>query len=452
VISRGNQMQRGRVAGRGRVPGFRAFLSLTGGLALMGALITSASASDVVTINTTEQYVDPSIAAAFVTTPNLCTEPIGMQGTSPTACDALGLAAVIAATGTGPDVYFEPAGSQLQAKNAFVPNNPGSTVGATGYAPIFSQHKYDLFGDSKDIMGPYTREEHLFLIAINSITTGGGATNGQTTPGEDTLLKFLSFLLAQDQGVTTFNHAGYTFDIANLPTYQRVTGFNSGQWTTVRNWCIGYPLPVAFCDADRVQTAGLYLQLNGFADVAPSSCGPLGPADCGNRDQWVDQIVVGYVQSWESLGGDQHFVQNFRSQVGYDPTALILDASTSVYTDFRMEQSVELSGAFTTVASDPTDTIGLDNQDFVAGRQTIQQAITTESTDEFGWLYNQKQAPSIGDLVSQDVNGYFFSCLNCDNPTQNIVHVFTPLLLDLYYQPYDAGWNRVPTVTHAGVN
>jgi hypothetical protein len=420
-------------------------------VALVCALAGPAYAADNLTVNTTSAYVDPSVAAEFVTTPNLCTEPIGSQGTNPLGCGELGLRAVTAYQGnsTTGDVYWEPAGSQLQATNAFVPSNPGSTVGATGYAPIFSQHKYDLFGRSGDTMGPYTREEHLFLIAINFVTTGGGITNGQTTPGEDTLLKFVSVILAQNQGVTSFSQGGYTFNIADLPTYQRITGFTSGQWTTVRNWCVGYPFPAAFCDADRVQTASLYLELNGYA-VAPSSCGPLGAADCGNRDEWVDQAVVGYVEAWGSLGGDGHFAQNFRSQVGYDPTAAILDASTSVIADFRLEQSVELSGAFTTEATDPGDALTPgDNMDGIAGRQTFQQAITTESTADFGFLYNQANGPSIGQLVSQDVNGYFFSCLNCNNAAGND-HTFTPVKLDLAFMPYQSGWDVVPTVIHGG--
>jgi hypothetical protein len=87
--------------------------------------------------------------------------------------------------------------------------------------------------------------------------------------------------------------------------------------------------------------------------------------------------------------------------------------------------------------------------DNIAGRQTFRQTIATESLDSFGFL---RFPGSIGQMVAQDVNGYFSSCVNCDTATTealNQEHAFTPAKLDLTFMPYAAGWQTVPTVIHA---
>jgi len=153
-------------------------------------------------------------------------------------------------------------------------------------------------------------------------------------------------------------------------------------------------------------------------------------------------------------GGDLHFAQNFRSQVGYDGTALALAANTEIWGDFRLQQSVELSGAFTTEASDPGDlTTPGDNADFEAGRQTFEYAIATESLGNFGWTFSNKDSTEFGQLVSQDIEGYFFTCFNCDTPdlvASGVAHAFEPNKLDLTYMEYESGWNVVPSVIHTG--
>jgi len=429
---------------RGRI-GWRGLGWLAAALVLVPVLDGPARAGDSVTVNHSAAYVDPSIAAVFVTTPNLCDEPIGSQGTSAVACNPLGEAAVTAATGKGPDVYFEPEGSILQATNAFVPHNAGS-VGDTGYAPAFVFHKYDLFGSGHDLMGPFTREEILFLEQIP--ITGGGITNGQTTPGENTRLRYISVLLTQPEGATTISVGGHTFDFADLLLYRHVTGFSSGKGTTVNNWCdstIGATI-CSFLTAE--QKGDLYAVVH-FPAVQTVVCGstqnPLtNETNCKNRDQWINQVVAGYVQSWDSLGSDAHFAQNFRTQVGYDPNAAILDSGTQTWTDFRLEQSVELSGAFTTAASDPTDTKSSPNQDNIAGRQTLQMAMATISNQSLGGIEVAQ-----GQLVSQDVNGYLFSCLNCESDAAGYSHAFAPAPAEVAFQPYQPGWNVVPTVLHA---
>jgi hypothetical protein len=429
-----------------------------GALAAVSALLLGlagpASASDMLTLNNTNSYVDPSITAEFVTIPNLCLEPYGEQETT-TGCDELGLRAVLAYQGLSPygDIYFEPQGSTLQATNAFVPNNVGSAVNDTGYAPIFSDHKYDLFGRAGDRMGLFTRREILFLEQIP--TTGGGLTNGQTTPGEDTKLRYISVLLTQPQGATTISVGGHVFDFSDMLYYTDVTGFTDGQADTVDTWCDANIGAVICGILTTEQKGDIYAAVN-FPNVQTDECGTqqnpnINTTNCLNRDEWMDQTVVGYVEAWDSLGGDDHFAQNFRSQVGYDATADILDSGTEVWADFRLEQSVELSGAFTSEGSDPGDLITPDdNLDGIAGRQTFQQAIATESTQDFGWLYGEKQiGGGIGQMVSQDVMGFLMTCLNCDQEGGN-QHAFTPTKLDLFYQPYVGGWDVVPTIVHGG--
>jgi hypothetical protein len=414
-------------------------------------LPAAAHASDSVTINTSEAYVDPSVAAEFVTVPTLCTEPIGSQGTSATACNALGDAAIAAINRTGPDVYWESSGTPLATTNAFVPGNSGSAVNLTGYAPLFSDHKYDLFGRADEFMGVLSRREIYLLELIGS---DGGITTGQTVPGDESPQDIVIRALIAPEGASSFVQTGETFDIADLPIYERITGFTTGKLTTITTWCNNQGYPAVICAIPEV--AGLLYLGEFFPDVLQDPCtSALDPnpslANCQSRDRWLDQVVAGYVQSWESLGGDLHFAQNFRSQVGYDGTSEVLAANTEVWTDFRMQQSVELSGAFTTEASDPGDlTTPGDNLDGIAGRQTFEQAIATESLANLGFL---RTSDSIGQLVSQDVEGYLFTCLNCDTPdlvASGAAHAFEPDKLDLTFMEYDAGWNTVPTVVHSG--
>ena len=367
----------------------------------------------------------------------------------PGGCGELGQRAVQAIQDASPygDVYWEPSGSFLQATNAFVPGNEGSNVGNTGYSPLFTFHKYDLFGRPGDRMGPFNREEILFLGSI--ATTGGGITNGQTTPGEDTKLAYVAALLMNTEGATTYNLGGHTFDYAEMAFYTQVTGFTSGKRTTVINWCnanIGAFLCGVLTDE---QIGAIYVAVN-FPEIQTEVCGTqqnglINSTNCKNRDEWINQVVTGYVEAWESLGGDDHFAQNFRSQVGYDPNATILDSGTQVWTDFRLEQSVELSGAFTTRASDPGDAITPgDNVDGIAGRQTFEVAFAAVS-GPLGGL-----EVKFGQMVSQDVEGYLMNCFNCNNPQAGVSHAFEPEPQDLTFMPYQSGWDAVPTVVHGG--
>jgi hypothetical protein len=420
------------------------------------ALAGPAWANDAVTVNHSNGYVDLSIASAFVTVPNLCDEPIGSQGTSAIACSPLGEAAIRAIQHIGPDVYWEAPGNFLTSTNAFVPSNAGPIFGPSGFFPIFSMHKYDLFGRGEDIMGPLNRIELLYLQELGVVS--GAGVDPQTQPGSTSLQSYFIPLLTLPAIQTTYNPGGgIVFNIADLTRYVQAMGFAHGGRSVINSWCTAYFSAIpGFCTSITLQLkAELYINLSGNLDFAiPVACGstaePTTPllANCNARDQWIDQTVATYVESWPVLGGDLHFAQNFRSQVGFDPTFSVLNSGTQIWVDQRLQQSVELSGAFTTQPTDPTNTVGGANQDFIQGRQTFEQAIATNSAPGFGGLLG---AHTIGQLVSQDVNGFFFSCLNCDVPG-SYEHDFTPAKLDVYYQPYTAGWYVVPTIVHAAQN
>lgn len=405
-----------------------------GVIALFCLLIAlpSARASDLEIVNDTNDYVDVNAALGLVTVPTLCTADPFTQG----QCDALGTAAVLASQGNGPDVYFEPTGSNLEAKNAFVPQNGMNPIGYSGYGPIFSQHKYNLFGRGDEYMGPYTREEHLFFIAL---MPADGLTNGQTTPGDDMLQRYIRTLLLEPQGATSITLGGLTFQYANLPNYQRITGFNSGQRTTVENTCLLY-FSAAICAGLPPEfKADLYMADQGITEAFPDACVAAGHPDsqntyCFARDNWVDQLVVGYVEAWASLGGSDHFAENFRSQVLFDHNDPTLDFNTLVSVDQRLEQSVELGQA-----------------QYEASRQTFQQAFQSLSDQATGTAGVNGLA--VGQLVSQDVEGFFFSCMGCDSEdlisSGGASHALSAPPMATVFDDYLTVLQTVPTVKHA---
>lgn len=157
-----------------------------------------------------------------------------------------------------------------------------------------------------------------------------------------------------------------------------------------------------------------------------------------HREFWIDQTVVGYVVAWESLGGSDEFAQNFRSQLSWrganTPTAL-------AHIDQRLEQSVALGQA-----------------PFEASRQTLQSAFAvtagpnTTTDVEVGEGDVDMPGGGLGQLVAQDIEGFFFSCLNCDSSdltASGATHAFDPDPVTVWFQDYQSGWNVVPTVVHA---
>ncbi|MBI5138050.1 MAG: hypothetical protein HZA24_12040 [Nitrospirae bacterium] len=399
--------------------------------------VAPAHANNTQTINTSDAYVDLSIAAAFTTVPTLCAEAIGDQNQTGIGCNALGAAAVEAVNGSGlsPDQYWD-ATQQNFSTNAFVPNNVGAQFAASGYAPLFSQHNYNLFGRGDEFMGPLTREEHLFFTAFTGHSATPGA-NPQTEPGVDSLWNAAIEFLKMPNGTPTVTVGGITFQIANMKFYTDMTGFNSGASGSVNVWCVGYFDSILSPGAGAIvcpllsadTKANLYLENNASA-YRPHMCAAAGSNvlnsfNCDARDAWMDQVVVGYIEAWASLGGSQNFAENFRSQVNYSGTAL--NALTEVITDFRLEQTDALGGTA-----------------FNGSRQTFQQAMATISTSGLGTT----QGNNWGQLVTQDVEGWLYSCLNCDSETNNVTHAFTPIDMGMSFMPYTNTWRDLPSISH----
>ncbi len=407
------------------------------GVVFLFASVSSVSANNTQTINTSDGYVDLSIAAAFTTIPNLCTEPVGSANTTTTACNSLGAAAVSAANGSGlsPDQYFEsrfPDGAYAST-NSFVPNGSTAVLGDSGYMPIFSQHKYNLFGRSGEFMGPLTREELLFVTRVNNLRE---STPAQTQPGSDEVQNMLVRILTAPQGATTVTDpvtggpGSITFNIADLPTYERLTGLTTGALSTVNSYC-STVLVSFICNILAPEVKALIWLGGNAPNGLTASCGAGGAAvglslaNCNAREQWIDQVVVGYIESFDDPNNPTASLlkQNFRTQMNFDPQDVLLAART--FTDSRIEQDVTLGGSA-----------------FHAARQTMQQAFAATSTEvvTFG--------TTMGQLVTQDVEGWFYSCLNCDSVGNTLSHAFTPVDLNLTFMPYTNTWRDLPSISH----
>jgi len=179
------------------------------------------------------------------------------------------------------------------------------------------------------------------------------------------------------------------------------------------------------------------------------------------REEWVDQTVVGYVQSLDT-GGASNYDQNFRSQLSWIGTGLGVgnEASTYAHIDQRLEQDLTLD--------DGTNGLGLA---FEASRQTLQTAFAVNSNT--GYTTDPEAGASggsgvegsitavtgqgttlnttgsgLGQLVTQDVEGWFYSCLNCDSTTNNVTHAFTPFETSLTFMPYTNTWRDLPSISH----
>jgi hypothetical protein len=215
--------------------------------------------------------------------------------------------------------------------------------------------------------------------------------------------------------------------------------------------------------------SGLSLGWDSLADAlaeAGTAQGSAGAAafgeDPNGHDFWFDQVTVGYVETRVDLDsdptnggeGDVTLAQNMRASVRFAPGTDLEDVENLI--DQRLEQMVELStgsnfntdGTFSDPPTNPFQ--------FEASRETLQMAFGVESgpnstTDPT--VGENAEDPLWGELVSQDVEGFFFSCINCDTPAliaSGVSHAFTPADLDARYMDYESGWNAVPTVYHTG--
>ncbi|MFQ5508327.1 MAG: hypothetical protein ACE5FN_03210 [Leptospirillia bacterium] len=298
---------------------------------------------------------------------------------------------------------------------------------------------------------------------LNGTSSGGALTDACTVRGEAAVLS---------------TSAGELWDVgAFVP---RVSSLPSGGWWNSSN-------ETAFNNnifsdqngdgtLDSYYFNGIGMATNGssgvnWTDIADAIAAPSLPlgaptvasiADAVNvRDFWIDQVVVGYVVSKgdnAAWGGNENqmgdateattLIQNFRSQlgsIGVDPA----DYLTLV--DQRLEQSVALS---------PTAA-------YEARLQVFQQAFGVASgyDDGSGYNGNVTTDPSINEgslalsvaagdpnglaqMVSQDIMGYFFSCMNCDSLNVPTAHRFEPPYTPPDFIPWDPNWDHVPTIQH----
>ncbi len=197
--------------------------------------------------------------------------------------------------------------------------------------------------------------------------------------------------------------------------------------------------------------AGLDIAWTGYSDAYANGQIPMGaPVMPGGaesvREEWVDQTVVSWTETLDALNNPS-LVGNFRTRLAW----LGSDVATSwAYTDQRFEQDLRLA---------PNGGAA-----FEASRQTIQQAFavasptgaTTDPTgaasggavgeigvDPAGWA----GASGLGQLVTQDIEGWFYSCLSCD-PTTGAQRSFTPVFQEITFMPFDAFWIDVPSISH----
>jgi len=380
-------------------------VSIAVGAAAALAFTGAALANDTVTINSSEGYVATSVAAPFV--PGFLTADCGSSVFLTTSnCEEHGAQNVINAA-------------------AYITGSSLATNYWTGGDSVPGLNLLDSAGD----LAPEASGYRMFE-AFNGDKTGDAFNNG-------------------------------LFNVANTASY--FSGIELG-WNTIGDALgLGPDLPMG----------------------APASIG----GEATERDNWIDQTVVGYVESLNSGVAATNgttatdtvaLAQNFRTQISFlNTTAEIRDNKAVI--DQRLEQMVELTngsnfpavftagGDFVSGAS--TGEPGNPNQ-FEASRQTLQQAFgmiaggandgsaksnTTTDPDVNNATdlpVNPNAGPgdaaNVGQLVAQDIEGFFFSCLNCDSAQAGYSHDFSPMNIDARYQAYTSTWNVVPTVIHTG--
>jgi hypothetical protein len=202
--------------------------------------------------------------------------------------------------------------------------------------------------------------------------------------------------------------------------------------------------------------AGLDISWSGYADAANGRGDiPMGAPLMGGseslREQWVDQVVVGYIESLDA-SGNSNLEQNFRNQLSWVSDILPGPDITYAHLDQRLEQGLIL------------DDNGLA---FDASWQTMQSVFAVNSntgatTDPSGvgpggsGLFGSLRTNPLGfegtsglaQLVSQDVQGWLFSCLNCDSSLNAVSHAFTPFENSLTFMPYGNSWRDLPSISH----
>lgn len=172
---------------------------------------------------------------------------------------------------------------------------------------------------------------------------------------------------------------------------------------------------------------------------------PMGDPVWGvaQNDGWIDQTVVGYIESLDAEG-KANLQQNMRSQVNHrvaPPGSVDPQFPQDVSgwwvanVDQRMEQDLTLADG------------GLA---FEASRQTLQMAFAADQIDYLTGVVPQSNTVNgrIGQLVTQDIEGWFYSCLNCDSTSNGVSHAFTPQTQNVTFMPYSNTWRDLPSISH----
>ena len=321
-------------------------ISIAVGVAAAVAFTGTAMANNTQTVNSSEGYVDLSIAAAFV--PEFvtadCSSPIGGNTGN---CNDHG--AVAAGNAAGTTIVFAGGGTEA---NAGVFANPD-----------------------------------MIVVLDNAVWTAGVQHSAWTNAAP-----FSSGLMSFDRSDGSSYFAGLT-----------------NAWT-------GY---------DDAAAKGE------FAMGAPI----MSDGSEAVREEWVDQTVVGYIESRTTpITGGINYEQNFRSQLSWVGSNV---ATAAAHIDQRLEQDLSL------------DDGGLA---FEASRQTLQTAFAVDSgpnaTTDVEIGEGSTAGGGIGQLVTQDVEGWFYSCLNCDSTTNAVSHAFTPFETSLTFMPYTNTWRDLPSISH----
>jgi hypothetical protein len=192
--------------------------------------------------------------------------------------------------------------------------------------------------------------------------------------------------------------------------------------------------------------AGLDVSWTGYSDAEANPVLPMGVPSMPNgsesvREEWIDQTIIAWTETLDEFG-DTTQVGNFRSRLSWMGS----DVTTSwAHIDQRWEEMIML---------DPN---GLA---FEASRQTMQTAFAVGAptgadpdptvgvegvigVDPAGW----PNSSGVGQLITQDVEGWFSSCLSCD-PEGTLRVAFTPMFQPMTFMPFDPFWIDVPSISH----
>ncbi|MDH5527579.1 MAG: hypothetical protein OEY97_09765 [Nitrospirota bacterium] len=290
--------------------------------------------------------------------------------------------------------------------------DPGN---ATGFLPIFVDECSATANATSTSSGTVTMMQAMSTTGVAACAAHGnhamaGAAAGTFFAGVEFVVPFNN---TENSGYSTLLDPGFDNGLFNTDGTSYFSGLNLG-WSTI-------------ADADA--------NLGGTPDI------PMGmptTASANQRNEWIDQIVVGYVISTDAGTGAVELKQNFRSELSWVGGASDVSLA-KVAVDQRLEQQVNLL--------DP-------GVAFEASRQTFQQAIGTlggSATTQPDTTPGTENG--LAQLVSQDIEGYLFSCLNCDTPSliaSGGSHAWTPTNAgDYSFVPYTSQWHSVPSIVHA---